>query len=135
MFKFSTLSIISASVAFALFIFLLAFPMPIYRLFGVEDNASAYFFTRRAAFLFLGFALIAFFSRNAEHSQSRQAICLGIGSSMLTLCLLGAVEYFRGFAGTGVFVAMIGELGLAIGYFYTYLMHRNQNSNKIGYTD
>lgn len=126
MFKFSTISILSASVSFVLFVLLLVFPQPIYSLFNVEGNASAYFFTRRAALLFLGLAIIAFLSRNALHSTSRQAICLGIGMTMLTLCLLGAIEYFRGFVGVGIFAAMAGELVIAIGYLYTYFTHRNK---------
>jgi len=42
---------------------------------------------------------------------------------MLTMCTLGGVEYFRGFAGVGIVPAMVAELVIAIGYLYTYFVN------------
>ena len=86
-------------------------------LFEVEGNASAYFLARRAAMLFLGYAVMAYTVRNAERSHARQAIILGIGTAMLSLFILGGVELVRGFAGFGILLAMVAELLLAVAYF------------------
>ncbi len=67
--------------------------------------------------LFLGIAVFSWLGRNALHSESRQAICIGMSISMLALAILGTFEFIRNFAGTGIFLAVITEVALAAAHF------------------
>ena len=94
MVDFRSLNKITSGISIALFFFLLIFPEPIFYLFNVAGNDSAYFISRRAAMLFLGFGVISWLSRNAQPSATRQAISLGIAMSMFGLTILGILEFF-----------------------------------------
>ncbi len=126
MIRFRTLSIVSSIISFLLFITLLLAPQLVFMLFEVEGNASAYFLARRAAMLFLGYAVIACVIRNAEHSNARQAVILGIGTAQLGLLVLGAFELVRGFAGLGILLAMVVELLLAVACFSLWFSNRSE---------
>lgn len=117
MLSFKTLNIITLGISIILAIILLFFPKAIFLLFGIEGNESAYFICRRAAMLFVGYAVICYFSRNINHSESKQSISLGIALSMMGFAILGIFEFLRGFAGVGIFLAVIAELFLSIFYF------------------
>jgi len=67
--------------------------------------------------LFLGIATFSWLGRNAIHSESRQAVCAGLSISMFALAMLGIMEFTRGFAGIGIFAAIITEVILGIAYF------------------
>jgi hypothetical protein len=120
MITYKTLSAITASLCIALAIFLLLIPEPIFLLFGVVGNESAYFISRRASMFFVGYAAIAFLSRNAPPSVSRQAISFGFGMSMLGFFVLGLFELLRGFAGFGILLPMTAEIVLACSYFLVW---------------
>lgn len=126
MVKFSTLSILASIISFLLFLTLFLVPQLIFMLFEIEGNASAYFLSRRAAMLFLGYAIMTFVARNAEHSIARQAISLGFGSAMLSLMILGVFELVRGFVGFGILFAMGAELLLATAYFSIWFSNRSK---------
>jgi hypothetical protein len=120
MVNFKTLNLITSLMSFVLFVSLLVIPEPIFWLFQVEGNNSAFFISRRAAMLFLGIAVISFLSRSAKNSDTRQAIILGFACSMLGLVLLGLFEFLRGYVGAGIFLAMSAEAFLAVSYFYIW---------------
>ncbi len=124
MFKFKTVSMITAVVALVLCVILLSVPEVIFELFNVDDNSLAFFFGRRAAMLFLGISVLTWVGRNASHSESRQAICLGLATSMLALAILGFFEYLRGFAGVGILLAVITEVCLFVMYFKIWLSNK-----------
>ncbi len=124
MFKFKTVSMVTAVAALVLCVILLSVPEVIFELFNVDDNSSAFFFGRRAAMLFLGIAVLSWVGRNASHSESRQAICLGLATSMLALAILGIFEYLRGFAGVGILLAVITEVCLFSMYFKIWLSNK-----------
>jgi hypothetical protein len=119
--NFRTLNYITFGLSVVLSILLLFFPEVIFVIFGVRGNESAYFISRRAAMFFLGYAAIAFFSRNSQPSECRQSIALGIALSMMGFAVLGLFEFFRGFAGAGIFLPIIVELFLSISYFSVWL--------------
>lgn len=77
--------------------------------------------------LFLGIAVLSWVGRHAIHSESRQAICLGLSVSMLALALFGLFEFFRGYAGIGIFMAVVTEFILCSLYFYIWFVHKNAN--------
>ncbi|MGB1310761.1 MAG: hypothetical protein ACPG47_06090 [Leucothrix sp.] len=92
-------------------------------LFNIDGHASAFFIGRRAAALFLGISVFTWVGRSAAHSEFRQAVCLGLTISMASLALLGIAEYLRGFAGTGIFLAVVTESLLALMYFNIWVTH------------
>ncbi len=112
-----TLSGITAGLCLTLAIFLLLIPEPVFFIFGVAGNESAYFISRRASMFFVGYAAIAFFSRHEPPSASRQSISFGIGTSMVGFAALGLFELLRRFAGPGILLPMVAELYLAFSYF------------------
>ena len=57
--------------------------------------------------LFFGISVFTWVARNTEHSESRQAICIGLSVSMFALALLGTIEFLRGYAGIGISLAVI----------------------------
>jgi len=126
MIKFRVLSLITSVIAIILFISLLFVPEPIFMLFEIDGNESAYFISRRAAMLFLGFAVISYFSRNAQNTNTRQSILLGLTLSMFGLAILGTFEFVRGFAGIGIFLAIGTEVFLAVSYGSIWLSSRKQ---------
>ena len=123
--KFKMVSVITAVIGLTLCLVLLLTPEVIFMLFGIDENSSAFFIGRRAAMLFLGISVITWAGRNASHSESRQAVCLGLAISMLSLALLGAIEYLRGFAGLGIALAVTTEAILALLYFKIWLSCKN----------
>lgn len=129
MVDFSSLNKITSGLSIALSFFLLVFPEPIFYLFNVAGNDSAYFISRRAAMLFLGFAVISWLSRNAQPSATRQAISLGIAMSMFGLAILGMLEFLRDYAGGGIFMAASAELFLAVSYFSIWLSDKKGNND------
>jgi hypothetical protein len=125
MVKFRNLSSIMAVIAFTLFLFLLFAPEIIFNLFEIQGDESAFFISRRAAMLFLGIAAFSWFGRNASHSESRQAICLGMSISMLSLAILGVFEFVRNFVGMGIFLAVATEIALGTAYFQIWSGSKN----------
>ena len=117
MFDFRSLNKMSSGLSIALFFFLLVFPEPIFFLFSVAGDDSAYFISRRAAMLFLGFAVISWLSRNAQPSDVRQSISLGFAVTMSGFAVMGLFEFLRGFAGAGILLPFCVELFLAVSYF------------------
>ncbi|MBT1063277.1 hypothetical protein KJY73_06810 [Bowmanella sp. Y26] len=116
MLNFKLVSLITSAITFILCIVLFISPNLIFILFGIEPHSSTYFVGRRTAILLLGIALLTFWGRNAPHSEARQAICLSLAISMLALALLGSAEFLRGFAGTGIWLAITTEMLLAFLY-------------------
>ncbi len=113
---FRTLSILSAALAVALFLLLLFIPGLVFWLFQIPASESAAFISRRAAVLFLGFGILMWLVRNAENSLVRRAICIGWGTTMAALAILGILEFLRGFVGVGIFFAVFIETFLGVSY-------------------
>ena len=126
MLDFRMLNVITAIITAVLFIVLLLVPEVILWLFAVPESASAEFISRRAAMLFIGISLLSWFSRAASHSDVRQAICIGLSTSMLLLAALGVFEFIRGYAGSGIILAVITELFLGMAYFRVWHVHRGK---------
>ena len=125
MIKFKIVSAITAVIALTLCLVLLLTPEVIFMLFSIDENSSAFFIGRRVAMLFLGISVITWVGRNASHSESRQAVCLGLAISMLSLAVLGTIEYLRGFAGFGISLAVLTEAILALLYFKIWFSCKN----------
>lgn len=125
MFRFKRISSFTAVLAFALFALLLIAPEFIFLLFGISGSESASFISRRAAMLFLGISVLTWFGRDAGHSDLRQAVCIGLAGSMCGLAVLGSAEFARGYAGAGIWPAIITEMALGVAYAKIWFEHRN----------
>nr|WP_298137676.1 hypothetical protein [uncultured Pseudomonas sp.] len=123
--SFRLVSTLTAVIASLLFIVLLFVPEIAFSLFAIEENQSAFFIARRAAMLFLGIAVVAWVGRDAPHSASRQALCIGLTVAMLALVVLGTAELIRGFAGVGILLAVFTEALLGGLYLRLYLSNRD----------
>ena len=84
-------------------------PDLIYLLFGVAPHPTADLLAKRAAFLFLGFAVLSFLGRNAPFSSLRQAVTVAMAITIAGLMLVGMYEFFFGIAGPGIWIAIGGE--------------------------
>ncbi len=121
---FKILSTVMASIAFVLFGCLLIVPEPIFILFQIPNDESAFFIARRAAMLFVGIAILSWLGRHAGHSLLRQAVCIGLGVSMLGLAILGTIEYLRGYASMGIGLAVLAEIVLGVSYLRVWFVNR-----------
>lgn len=108
---------VAAALLFAsLFVTLMFDPALIFWLFGIEGHGTAEFMGRRAAILFLGLATTAFLTRGEPPSALRRAVATSMFVVMAGLACLGLVEMVHGTAGTGILVAVVGEIAFASVY-------------------
>jgi Protein of unknown function (DUF2867) len=91
-------------------------------LWGVDYAASAELVGRRGAALFLGVGVMLLLARDAEPSQARTSLTVGLTVACTTLALLGVLEFVLGNAGFGILSAVIVELVIALAFLRIELM-------------
>jgi Protein of unknown function (DUF2867) len=91
-------------------------------LWGVDYAASAELVGRRGAALFSGLGVMLLLARDAEPSQARTSLTVGLIVACTTLALLGVLEYALGNAGFGILSAVIVELMIALAFLRIELM-------------
>jgi hypothetical protein len=91
-------------------------------LWGVDSAASAELVGRRGAALFLGLGVMLLLARDAEPSQARTSLAVGMIVACTALALLGVLECAIGNAGFGILSAVIVELMIALAFFRLELM-------------
>lgn len=104
-----------------LFACLLLSPGLVYWLFGIPGHPSADLLAKRAAFLFLGLAVLSFVGRDAPPSNLRQTVILSMATTVAGLICVGVYEFLAGAAGPGIWIAIIGEavfLGLYLNLLF-----------------
>ncbi len=124
MINYKSTSLAAAALSATLFALLLVVPDLIFLIFGVEGSETARLMSRRAAMLFLGFALITYLGRDAQNSILRQAVCLGMAATMFGLAATGIFEFVRGFAGLGILLAVLAEIGFGLAYAKIWFTHK-----------
>ncbi|MBO6637394.1 MAG: hypothetical protein JJ920_05610 [Roseitalea sp.] len=105
-------SSLTALIFLALCLVLIFVPQLIYWLFGLAGNTVSDFLAKRAAFLFLGLAVLCFAARNTHSTEVRGVVSLAVLASMGSMALLGMLELWRGHAGPGILVAIAAEVAL-----------------------
>ncbi len=113
---FSTLNLYRSALYFALSATLIFAPDIVYWLFGVNGDDSGDFIAKRAGMLFLGLALVCSLSRKTNDSDARIAISVGLAASMSGLALSGVYEFYRGYVGPGIWLAIAFETVFAASY-------------------
>ncbi len=121
---FRSINLAASLVCAILAMVLIFLPELIYWLFNLTGDDIGDFLAKRAGMLFSGLAVLLYCSRNIEASSARSAISLGLAVAMGGLALVGAYEYFRGYAGAGIWLAIIAETSFAIGYAFVLLSDR-----------
>ena len=118
--NYKILSSAAAILALSLSVLLAFTPQFIFWLFSVTGNDASYFISRRAAIMFLGVSILAWFGRNSRDTQLRRAVCLGMGVMMSGLAVLGIGEFIRGYVGPGIFLAVTAEIMFGVSYLYLW---------------
>ncbi len=124
--SFKALSMITAGLSALLFLSLLLAPEVLFFIFQLSENEPAFIMARRASMLFLGLAVLSWSARASVHSETRQAICLGLSSMMLGLAVLGVFEFMRNAVGEGIFLAVAVEVILGVAYWRLWVRHQSQ---------
>jgi hypothetical protein len=91
-------------------------------LWGVDYASSAGFVGKRGAALFLGLGVMLSLARDAEPSQARTSLTVGMIVACTALALLGVLEFALGNAGLGILSAVIAELMIALAFLRIELM-------------
>jgi hypothetical protein len=102
-------------------------------LWGVDYAASAELVGRRGAALFLGVGVMLLLARDAEPSQARTSLTVGLIVACTALALLGVLEFVLGNVGFGILSAVIVELMIALAFLRIELMtpYRTRVTNQI----
>ncbi len=120
--KLSTLFIITAVVALIFGVAFIVVPNSAMGLYGISLDLGAQFLGRYLGSAFLGFAALAWLTRNAETSQARRAVVV----SFFVATVLGlVVALYDKFAGAGnalVWLNVVVYLLLALGFGYFTFM-------------
>jgi len=114
---FRFMAIASAIIAAVLTLVYGLMPGQVYAIFSIDDGGpAAEFISRRAAVLFLGYAVLLWALRNAPPSAERRAVCLAAAVMTGVLALLGTAEVLRGFAGPLTWSVIVLEFALMAGF-------------------
>ena len=116
MFDFKTMATLASAVTGMLCLVLLILPALIFWLFGIEGGADAAFMSRRAGCLFLGIAVLLWCFRGAPLGDAQKGVCLAVSAMMSALAVLGLVEFLRGAAGYGIWLAIFAEVGFSTAF-------------------
>jgi hypothetical protein len=117
---FRSLNLAATLLCAVLAVVLIFLPGLIYFIFNVDGAAVGDFLAKRAGMLFLGLAALLYASRDAGVSTARTAISPGLAVAMGGLAVTGVYEFVRGYAGPGIWLAILAETGFAAGYGRVY---------------
>ena len=125
---FRNLAVVTALICFALALIWMLAPGFILHLWGVDYIPAMGMTCRRGAALFAGFAIIFYRARNAGPSELRSALSQGFTVSCFLLAGLGCLEFVYGYAGIGIFSAVLVELALGTSFLFVALDHNQADS-------
>ncbi|MBL4805743.1 MAG: hypothetical protein JKY31_00455 [Rhodobacteraceae bacterium] len=111
---YRVVSLAASVVCLLLCLILLLLPDVIYWLFNITGAEVSDFLARRAAMLFLGFAVLCFLGRNAEDSEMRRTVSVAMAIAMAGLAATGIFEFMRGYVGIGIWLAIVVEVAFAV---------------------
>jgi hypothetical protein len=115
--SFRSLAVIASGVCILLAAVWIAVPQLLLSLWQAGAAPPALLAARRGGALFLGLGLMLWLARNAAPSPARSAIAAGLSLSCAALAVLGALEFALGHAGAGIWLAIVVEAALGIGFY------------------
>nr|WP_315392368.1 hypothetical protein [uncultured Duganella sp.] len=86
---------------------------------GVASTPSAALLGRRSAALYVGFAAMFYFARDAEPSAARSALVKGMVLACLMLAALGVLELRAGNVTVGILVPVVLEVTMSLVLLFT----------------
>lgn len=90
------------------------------REWGIEATDGALVLCRRYGAVYLGLVVMFFLGRNAEPSDLRSAMCLGMGVASALLACLGFWELSARRVTTGIVVPAIVEAVFSAGFVWAW---------------
>lgn len=114
--SFKNIAIITAIIALLLGVGYLFFGSLVIGRWQLQPTESVLLLGRRLGAFYLGLSVILFLARSAPVSVIRTALSAGAAVILLLLVVLGIYEFLAGHAGSGIFVSVLIELLLALGY-------------------
>lgn len=114
--NYRTFSLSATCLFAALCVCLTLAPDIVYWIFDLEANTVSDVLALRAAMLFLGFATLAYLSRNEPRSSLRGTIALSLALPMAGLMAAGLYEFLRGSVGPGIWLAISVETAFLLAY-------------------
>jgi hypothetical protein len=121
--QYRLVATLAALLCLVLALSLTFFPDLPLALFGVEVSIGANFMSRRAAALFFGFFLMLFSSRKTKNTEIVTTMSRGFAVACILLATDGCVDFYRGIAGVGIFLAVFGELAFAAAFITAIKNH------------
>lgn len=113
-FNFRTIAIAASVICFVLSGTWLLAPGLLLEMWGIQYSYPVGLIARRAAALFLGFGVMFVLARDAQPSDTRTALTVGLSVACLALAALGVYEFATGHAGVGILSAVVVEVTLAV---------------------
>jgi|JFJP01.1.fsa_nt_gi threonine/homoserine efflux transporter RhtA len=113
---FRTLAVSAAAICFTLASIWLLAPNVLLDLWAVQYSYPVGLVGRRAAALFLGIGVMFYLARDAQPSQGRNALSIGLSTGCIALAALGIFEFATDHAGPGIWSAVVIELALAAAF-------------------
>ena len=115
--SFKFMATVTAIIAASLALMYGLFPGMVYWILGVPDGGEVGdFISRRAATLFLGFAVLLWSVRGEPQSTMRGSLCLAVAVLTGAIAALGLYELLRGFSGGLHWGVVVLELALMAGF-------------------
>jgi hypothetical protein len=96
---------------------------------GIESSIGILLLTRRIGCLYLGLSLMFYLSRSAPISSSRTALCGGTSLALSLLAIFGIFEFITKHAGPGIFVSVLLEALIAIGFLLILIRDHKEKNN------
>jgi hypothetical protein len=122
--RFRTLAVITAFVSLVLGVGYLFVGALVVGRWQIEPTDSVLLLGRRMGALYLGLSVIFYLARSAPLSVVRTALCAGVAVTCSLLAILGVYEFSAGRAGSGIFVSVLVEALLALGYIWMLFTDR-----------
>ncbi len=123
--SFKFMATLSAIIAGSLTLMYGVLPGLVYWIFNIADGGPvSNFLSRRVAVLFLGFSVLLWVMREAKHSLTRNAVCLGVAIMTGAFAFLGLAEIIRGFAGGLTWGVVALEFFLMVGFARIWLANK-----------
>jgi len=113
---FKSITTVCAAIFATLAVTLWCAPQIIYILFEVDGAPIGDFMAKRAASLFVGLTTLCVLARNSQSPEVQRIVATSLGLGMAVMAVTGTYEVLRGFAGAGIWPAIIAEIVITAAY-------------------
>ncbi|WP_200884318.1 hypothetical protein [Dickeya undicola] len=114
--RFRPLAILSALLFFVIAVAWISVPDLMLASWGVDSSRSAELVSRRSAALYAGVGVMLFLTRNVAPSPARSSLMKGVVVTCMILATLGIGEFVAGHANSGILLAAVLEVVLALAF-------------------